>query len=125
MTQRAKNAELHLMFMLLVFEWQPEQNKIMKTMKKKSDKEQIPTMKITGLLPNTILTLATNGTFFLDIQPKSKKLTYYAHCFELINTYCFWNLQNITNSSRLWDTVNNIISFVLRDLTQVLEWDGQ
>lgn len=75
-----------------------------------SDKGKIPMMKIIGLFPNTILTLSTNFTFFLDIQPKSKKLTYYAHHSQLINTY-FWSLQNIMNNSRKQHFV-----FVLKEL---------
>lgn len=34
MTRRSKNVKLHLMFILFVFEWQTEQNKIMIKMKK-------------------------------------------------------------------------------------------
>lgn len=43
--------------MLLVFEWQTEQNKTMIKMKKKSDEGKIPMIKINGLFPNTILTV--------------------------------------------------------------------
>lgn len=72
------------MFIFLVTEWQPEQNKIIKKMKKGQMKEKFP-----GFLPNTILTLALNLNFFLDIQPKSMKLTYYTPYSQLINTYFF------------------------------------
>lgn len=106
MIQRSKNAKLHLMFMLLAFEWQPEQNKIIKKMRKSHDEDQWPLSTYNFNFDPKFNLLFIHSTQVKEINLLYTLLPINQHIF-------FWRLWNITNSSRLWETAIKK-SFVLK-----------
>lgn len=82
MTQRSKNVKLHLMFMLLAFEWQPEQNKIIKKLRKSHDEDHWPFSTYNFNFDPKFNLLFVRST-------QVKEITYYTPYSQLINIYFF------------------------------------
>lgn len=82
MTQRSKNVKPHLMFMLLAFEWQPEQNKIIKKLRKSHDEDHWPFSTYNFNFDPKFNLLFVRST-------QVKEITYYTPYSQLINIYFF------------------------------------